>query len=151
MDFAGGNAAVALQAFSERGLLTIAVSEKLAIRQLVDAWESTKQVVLNPSTLLIAKTNAQVRAINEEVRARLKSSGQILGNEIAVAAVTPSGHGQTLGLARGDRIRFLVREDALGVINGTTATITHHGSPHSVGTERVVCVDRASSGTTSLF
>ena len=43
----------------------------------------------------------------------------------AISAVTPSGHGQTLNLAMGDRIRFLVRQDGLAVINGTTATITH--------------------------
>jgi ATP-dependent exoDNAse (exonuclease V) alpha subunit len=124
-DFANGRAAEGLQAYRERGLLTTAAGEKLAIRQLVDAWAATQQVVLNPATLLIAKTNAQVRALNEEVRARLKASGQILGDEITISAVTPSGHGQALNLAMGDRIRFLVRQDRLAVINGTTATITH--------------------------
>ncbi len=124
-DFAMGRAVEGLRAFSERGLLTTAAGEKLAIRQLVDAWAATQHVVSNPATLLIAKTNVQVRALNDEVRARLKASGQILGDEIAVSAVTPSGHGQTLNLTTGDRIRFLVRQDALGVINGTTATITH--------------------------
>lgn len=124
-DFANGRAAEGLQAYRERGLLTAAAGEKLVIRQLVDAWAATQEVVSNPATLLIAKTNVQVRALNEEVRARLKASGQILGDEIAVAAVTPSGHGQTLNLAMGDRIRFLVRQDGLAVINGTTATITH--------------------------
>jgi conjugative relaxase-like TrwC/TraI family protein len=124
-DFANGRAAEGLQAYRERGLLTVAASEKLVIRQLVDAWAATQEVVSNPATLLIAKTNMQVRALNQEVRARLKASGQILGNEIAISAVTPSGHGQTLNLAMGDRIRFLVRQDGLAVINGTTATITH--------------------------
>ncbi len=124
-DFAVGRAAEGLRAFSERGLLTTAAGEKPTIKLLIDAWVTTQQVVFNPATLLIAKTNAQVRAINEEVRARLKASRQILGNEIAISAVTPSGHGQTLNLAMGDHIRFLVRQDALGVINGTTATITH--------------------------
>lgn len=124
-DFANGRAAEGLQAYSERGLLNTAASEKLAIRQLVDAWAATQRVVSNPATLLIAKTNAQVRALNEEVRARLKASGQILGDEITISAVTPSGHGQALNLAMGDRIRFLVRQDGLAVINGTTATITH--------------------------
>jgi len=124
-DFANGRAAEGLQAYSERGLLTTGSSEKLAIRQLVDAWAATQQVLSNPATILIAKTNAQVRALNEEVRARLKASGHILGDEITISAVTPSGHGQTLNLAMGDRIRFLARQDGLGVINGTTATITH--------------------------
>ncbi|UEM13946.1 hypothetical protein J4G43_006650 [Bradyrhizobium barranii subsp. barranii] len=77
------------------------------------------------SVLLIAKTNAQVRALNDEVRSRLKGDGRIIGEDIEVAAVTPSGHGQTLGFAVGDHIRFLVRHDRLAVINGTTAIITH--------------------------
>jgi conjugative relaxase-like TrwC/TraI family protein len=124
-DFAMGRAAEGLRAYSERGLLTTAAGEKQAIRQLVDAWAATQQVVSDPATLLIAKTNAQVRAVNEEVRARLRESRQILGDEIAISAVTPSGHGHTLNLAMGDCIRFLVRQDALAVINGTTATITH--------------------------
>lgn len=124
-DFANGRAAESLQAYSERGLLTTAAGERQATRQLVDAWAATQQVVSNPATLLIAKTNAQVRALNEEVRARLKASRQILGDDIAISSVTPSGHGQPLNLAMGDRIRFLVRQDALAVINGTTATITH--------------------------
>ena len=49
---------------------------------------------------------------------------RIIGEDIEVAAVTPSGHGQTLAFAIGDEIRFLVRHDRLTVINGTTATIT---------------------------
>jgi conjugative relaxase-like TrwC/TraI family protein len=128
-DFAMGRTAGGLRAFSERGLLTTATSEKLAIKLLVDAWAATQQVVSDPATLLIAKTNAQVRALNEEVRSRLKASRQIRGDEIAISTVTPSGHGQTLNLAMGDRIRFLVRQDTLGVINGTIATITHIEGP----------------------
>ncbi|MFH0301110.1 AAA family ATPase [Bradyrhizobium sp. 31Argb] len=77
-----------------------------------------------PSILLIAKTNAQVRGLNDEVRVRLRRDGRVLGADIVVAAVTPSGHGQTLGFAIGDHIRFLVRHDRIGVINGTTAMIT---------------------------
>ncbi|MBN9601540.1 MAG: relaxase domain-containing protein [Afipia felis] len=130
-DFANGRAAEGLRAFSQRKLLTTAAGEKLTINLLVDAWAATQQVVSNPATLLIAKTNAQVRALNEEVRWRLKASGQIRSDEIAISAVTPSRHGQMLTLAMGDRIRFLVRQDALGVINGTTAIITHIDSANS--------------------
>ncbi|MBX9823213.1 MAG: hypothetical protein K2Y19_21650, partial [Afipia birgiae] len=76
-------------------------------------------------------------------RARLKAPHQILGDEIAISAVTPSGHGQTLNLAMGDRIRFLMRQDALGVVNGTTATITHiDGADGEDPTISVVIGDR---------
>ncbi|MBN9041756.1 MAG: relaxase domain-containing protein [Rhizobiales bacterium] len=123
-DFANGRAEAGLRAFDERGCLTFAAGEKATVRALVDAWEETQRVVTNPNVLLIAKTNAQICALNDEVRARLKRAGLIVGNRIAIPAVTPSGHGQTLEFAVGDRVRFLVRHDGLGVINGSTATIT---------------------------
>ena len=123
-DFANGRTEAGLRAFDERGCLIFAAGEKATVRALVDAWEKTQTVVTNPNVLLIAKTNAQIRALNDEVRARLKRTGLIGGNEIAIRAVTPSGHGQTLEFAVGDQVRFLVRHDELGVINGTTATIT---------------------------
>jgi len=124
-DFANGRAEAGLRAIDERGCLTFAAGEKATVRALVDAWEKTHAVVSNPSVLLIAKTNAQVRALNAEVRARLKRAGLIVGSGISVTTVTPSGHGQSIEFSAGDRIRFLVRHDGLGVINGTTATITH--------------------------
>ena len=124
-DFADGRAEAGLQTFDERGFLAFAAGEKATVKALVDGWEKTQVVVSDPSVLLIAKTNAQVRALNDEVRARLKRAGLVVGTGIAVPTVTPSGHGQTLEFAVGDRVRFLVRNDELGVINGTTATITH--------------------------
>lgn len=124
-DFAKGRAEQGLSAFHERGLLTFMTGEKPTVTCIVDAWESAHGAVSPSSVLLIAKTNAQVRALNDEVRSRLKRDGRIVGEDIEVAAVTPSGHGQTLGFSVGDHIRFLVRQDRLAVINGTTATITN--------------------------
>ncbi len=123
-NFANGHAADGLTAFANHGLLTLQTGEKATIKRLVDGWAETQKAISKTSTLLIAKTNAQVRALNDEVRTRLKKSGQIRGNEITVAAVTPSGHGQALQFAQGDQIRFLVRQDALNVINGTTGIVT---------------------------
>jgi len=124
-DFAKGRAEQGLAAFEERGLLTFASGEKATVTRVVDAWENAQSAASRPAVLLIAKTNAQVRALNDEVRVRLKRDGRIVGEDIEVPAVTPSGHGQTLSFAPGDQIRFLVRHDRLAVINGTTGIITH--------------------------
>jgi len=124
-DVTNGRTAEALEAFASRGLITSAAGEKATIKAMVDAWEATQVVVTNPATLLIAKTNAQVTAINAEVRKRLKASNLIRGPELAVAAVSRSGNSQTLQFALGDHVRFSLRQDALGVINGTMATVTH--------------------------
>lgn len=123
-DFAKGRAEQGLAAFDQRGLLTFASGDKATVTRVVDAWENARRAASAPAVLLIAKTNAQVRALNDEVRIRLKRDGRIVGEDIEVAAVTPSGHGQTLAFAVGDQIRFLVRHDRLSVINGTTAFIT---------------------------
>ncbi|UYO54616.1 hypothetical protein [Rhodopseudomonas palustris] len=124
-NFAKGRAEDGLRAFEQRGCLHFATSDNATVKFLVDAWEKSQTRSSARSALLIAKTNAQIRALNDEVRDRLKQSGQITGREISVNTVTPSGHGQTLQFAAGDRVRFLLRNDALKVINGTTATITH--------------------------
>lgn len=123
MEIAKGRVADGLQAFDERGLLKACDSPKAAIQSLVDAWQAARDESMGVSTLLIAKTNAQVRAINSEVRVRLQAEGRLDAGEIEIAAVSPSGHGYRLPLAKGDDIRFLMRHDRLGVINGTVATV----------------------------
>jgi conjugative relaxase-like TrwC/TraI family protein len=122
-DVTNGRTAEALEAFATRGLITSASGEKATIKAMVDAWEATQAVVSNPATLLIAKTNGQVNAINAEVRMRLKASNIIRGPELAVTAVSRSGTSQALQFALGDRVRFSLRHDGIGVINGTIATV----------------------------
>jgi conjugative relaxase-like TrwC/TraI family protein len=123
MDVAKGRIAQALNAFAERGFVTSCDTSRATVRALVDAWQRAQTQTPAVSTLLIAKSNAQVRTINDEVRTRLQIEGQIRGREIELTAVTASGHTQPLRLAAGDSIRFLARQDALGVINGTVAII----------------------------
>jgi ATP-dependent exoDNAse (exonuclease V) alpha subunit len=75
-------------------------------------------LILHPA--LIAKTNTQVAALNRAVRQRLRAAGELTAEDAAsLAAVTPSGQQVTLDLAEGDRLRFLTRNDALGIVNGT--------------------------------
>ncbi len=123
--FGGGDAKAALDAFAERSLLLEADGQAAAIRAVVDHVEP---VLLGPhpeTALVLARTNAEVAAIGRDVRGRMREHGIILGDDVTVAAVTPSGHGVNLALASGDRVRFLTRHDTLGVVNGTVATITN--------------------------
>mgnify|MGYP003111823991 CR=1 FL=1 len=118
-----GDADSALVAFAEHGLLIEAEGEAVSIRELGDRWAQIRRSSPSKSTLLMAKTNAEVRAINEQIRSRLQAEGVIYGPEILLRTITPSGHTAKINLAAGDEIRFLKRDDALGVINGTTATV----------------------------
>ncbi|MDU7196190.1 MAG: hypothetical protein E6279_10295, partial [Streptococcus sp.] len=64
-------------------------------------------------------------AISQAARERHKHSGFIWGPEVSFTAATPSGHTAQISLAAGDRIRFLGRDDELGVVNGSAATIVN--------------------------
>lgn len=123
--FGQGDAKAGLDAFADRGLLKEADGQAAAIRAVVDHLQNTLTGNRPEEALVLARTNAEIAAIGREVRARLQESGCLKGPDIEIDAVTPSGHTNRLALAAGDRLRFQVRNDGLGVVNGTTATVTN--------------------------
>ena len=132
-DFGAGRPAAALDAFAKRGLLTEAQGAKATLAAVLDEAERVSPLHGPEATLILAKSNAAVAAISRAVRERRKAAGLIRGKEISFTAATPSGHATQLQLARGDRIRFLVRDDALGVINGTLATVRKVSERRTLG------------------
>ncbi|MGW9232519.1 MobF family relaxase [Pseudorhizobium sp. NPDC055634] len=121
--FGAGDAKTALNAFADGGLLTEVDGQTAAIRAVVDRVEDSLLGAHPETALILARTNAEVAVIGQEVRGRLRDHGIVTGEDMAVTAVTPSGHASSLALASGDRIRFLTRNDDLGVVNGTVGTI----------------------------
>ncbi|MEK9282670.1 relaxase domain-containing protein [Bradyrhizobium sp. ISRA442] len=142
--FGKGNAGEALEAFDRRGLLHETVGPKATVRAMVDAWATHEEIAPGRS-LLIAKTNTQVRAISAEVRSQLRQQGKIRGEDVTLKAVTPSNLTVPLPLADGDRIRFLTRIKVGGIeaINGTEATVE---SIHAAGDERFDIAVRTDTG-----
>nr|WP_162161293.1 MobF family relaxase [Afipia birgiae] len=142
--FGRGGAGEALEAFDSRGLLHETVGPKATVRAMVDAWEAHEKTAPGHS-LLIAKTNTQVRAISAEVRARLRRRNVIHGEDVTLKAVTSSNLNVPLPLADGDRIRFLTRIKVGGIetINGTEGTVE---SIHTVGDERFDIAVRTGAG-----
>lgn len=127
--FGEGKADEALQTFNERGQLVEVDGPRAAVTALVDRWLDDVRARPQDSMLLIAKTNAQVGELAREVRERLKATGVLNGTEVEFAAATPSGHTSNMALMAGDKIRFLARNDALGVINGTVGVVTRVSRP----------------------
>ncbi len=125
--FGNGRADVALRAFADRGLLLEAEGEKATIDAVVAQWTAARTADPAREPLLLARTNADVGAISRAVREVLRAEGRILGPDVAFATATPSGQRTSIALARGDKVRFLGRNDTLGVINGTIATIIDVG------------------------
>jgi conjugative relaxase-like TrwC/TraI family protein len=122
-DFGRGDALSALMAFKAHDRLVEANGRAATIRAAVDRVPVDQLGRSDSSALLIARTNAEVSALSREVRSRLKLEGKIVGSDTAVDAVTASGNSTQIALAPGDRIRFLLRDDGLGVVNGTLASV----------------------------
>ena len=123
-EFGQGRAAEALARFAERDLLIEADGAKAAISATVDTAERYQAEHSAETSLILAKSNSTVAAISCAIRERRKAAGLLNGHEVQIFASTPSGHPTEISVAQGDRIRFLVRNDELGVVNGTVVTVT---------------------------
>lgn len=124
MALAAGKAADALSAYAERGHVHLHTGQKDAVQAMVEAWERSALDSQAGTGLLLARTNGQVREINAAIRSRLREAGTLREPDVVIDAVSSSGQSYRLDLAVGDEIRFLVRNDGLEVINGTTAIVT---------------------------
>lgn len=124
MALAAGKTSEALQAYAGRDHLHLHAGARAAVKAMADAWEAATSSPGEQTILLLARTNGQVREINGEIRNRMRTGGMLRGPDIGIDAVTGSGQSYELALAVGDEIRFLVRHDGLGVVNGTTGTVT---------------------------
>lgn len=123
--FAKGDATTALAHYAERGLLQIGTGARDTVTAAVNQYFANKGAAPDREHLLIAKSNKVVRALNTEIRRRLRADKMLTGPEYTIQASDSSGRAFTLALAVGDRIRFGVRQDAIGdgVINGTVGRI----------------------------
>ncbi|WP_279482794.1 MobF family relaxase [Aureimonas sp. SK2] len=121
--FAHGEAIAALAAFAERGLIRFYEGPRATVEAVAAEWQRHRDTAPEQSVLVTAKTNAEVRAVSDRIRQHLRECGSLRGADVAVEAADASGNSYQLRLAVGDHVRFLVRHDALGVINGTEAVI----------------------------
>ena len=118
--FGDGRAGEALESLRHHDRLHECAGPAAAVKTLVEAWDHWRREHPGASSLLIAKTNTQVAALNRAVRKQLRAAGELAPLDLAsVDAVTPSGQSHKLDLAEADAVRFLVRNDELGVFNGT--------------------------------
>ncbi|MET4720791.1 ATP-dependent exoDNAse (exonuclease V) alpha subunit [Bradyrhizobium japonicum] len=123
--FAKGNAAAGLEAYAVRGLLLGCAGARATIRSAVDRYMDVQARLPDQKHLLIAKSNKTVRALNTEIRSRLRDADILSGPDHVVVAGDASGCRFRLHLAVGDRIRFGIRQDKIGtgVINGTVGRV----------------------------
>jgi Ti-type conjugative transfer relaxase TraA len=116
-DLATGRTADALHAYDKHGMIHAAATREQARDDLIDRWDRDRQASPGRSRIILTHTNAEVRALNEAARARMRDAGN-LGDEVRL--VVERGE---RSFASGDRVMFLQNERGLGVRNGTLGAI----------------------------
>ena len=114
---ATGRTGEALHAYESRGMVQAADTREAARGELVDGWDRQRQAEPDKTRIILTHTNAEVRALNEEARGRMRASGE-LGQDVGVTVERGRRD-----FASGDRIMFLRNERSMGVKNGTLGTL----------------------------
>ncbi len=116
-ELATGRTGEALARYDGAGHVHVADTREAARTALVDAWDQDRKADPKASRIILTHTNDEVRALNEEVRERMRA-GDALGREVELSVE----RGQR-SFASGDRIMFLKNERELGVKNGSLGTV----------------------------
>jgi hypothetical protein len=116
-DLATGRTGDAIHAYDTHGMVHAAQTREQARDDLIDRWDHNRQVSPDRSRIILTHTNAEVRALNEAARERMRAAGD-LGDEVHVTVERGAR-----SFANGDRVMFLQNERGLGVKNGTLGTV----------------------------
>ncbi|WP_442879906.1 Ti-type conjugative transfer relaxase TraA [Aurantimonas sp. E1-2-R+4] len=116
-DLATGRTGNAIHAYDSHDMVHEAQTREQARDDLIDRWDRDRQAEPDRSRMILTHTNAEVRALNDGARERMRDAGD-LGEDVRVAVERGAR-----SFARGDRIMFLQNERGLGVKNGTLGTI----------------------------
>ncbi|MDG5972968.1 Ti-type conjugative transfer relaxase TraA (plasmid) [Sphingomonas paucimobilis] len=114
---ATGRTGAALHAYESRGMVQAADTREGARGELVGGWDRQRQAEPDKTRIILTHTNAEVRALNEEARGRMRATGE-LGADVGVTVERGRRD-----FAAGDRIMFLRNERSMGVKNGTLGTL----------------------------
>ena len=114
---ATGRTGLAIQAYSERGMVHSAETREAARGELIERWDRARQSSSGDTRIILTHTNDEVRELNEAARGRMRDAGE-LGSDVSVKAERGERE-----FASGDRIMFLRNERGLGVKNGTLGTV----------------------------
>ena len=117
----------ALDAILKMGSLKWTRSNEEAIETFIKAWVSSRISNPNESTLILAHSNREVRALNELARLYRKEAGELVGKEYRYE----TAYG-TLYAGCGDRIEFRKKDTELKVNNGTEGILVNASKEHKL-------------------
>jgi conjugative relaxase-like TrwC/TraI family protein len=108
-----GDLAAAVGAYQHHGRIVVADTDEALREQLVDDWYAT--LVQGRDAVMVAARHTDIDDLNARARTRAATNGQLTGPSLADG-------GRTFQV--GERVLCLRNHRHLGVVNGTTGTIT---------------------------
>lgn len=111
---AKGEMGSALDAIVREGDIKWQPSKEASLESLITAWAHHRIISPSQSSLILAHSNREVKALNELARLYRKEAGELPSKEYACD--TFQG---TVYISCGDRIEFRQKSQELGVSNGT--------------------------------
>ncbi|MFQ8433314.1 AAA family ATPase, partial [Amaricoccus sp. W119] len=118
-DLAEGRVAAAVKAFDAHGALDWSETEAAARERLVARWTADTARDSDATRFVFAYTNAEVDALNRELRAVRRARGELGTEDVAFE----TKHGPA-AFAIGDRVQFTDTDRRLGIYNGNAGVIT---------------------------
>ncbi|MGP2494466.1 Ti-type conjugative transfer relaxase TraA [Mesorhizobium sp. PUT5] len=122
--FATHRTAEGLAAYRDRGNISFAETGEDARGQIVRDYLADRDERPEGTRVAMAHRRADVRAINDAIRAELQDRGELAQGEDAGALTFQTNDGKR-EFAPGDRIVFLENNRDLGVKNGMLGTVEH--------------------------
>lgn len=146
-ELATGQTGRALRRYAGAGAIHATGTRDEAREALVARWDADRRGDPSRTSAILAATRAEVAELNDLARARVRASGDLEGEDVAVR--TERG---TRTVAAGERVMFLRNDRGLEVRNGTLGTVRAVGAdgagltvqldgPAGVGTGRLVSFD----------
>lgn len=116
---ASGKLGQALDGLNQQGAIVWERSKESAVEALIKQWAEDKISRPNESTLIIAHSNREIKALNEMARVYRIEAGELKGREFECDS--------TLGkiyVSEGDEIEFRKNDKEVGVTNGLRGVLT---------------------------
>ena len=132
MAFSNGEVRSGVAILQEQNKIIESSTKDESMQKLLADWSGSKESISD--RLIIAVTNRDVNALNHGARQYLKLSGDLRGEEIAVAG----NH-----YMKGDRILIKNTDKKLGLVNGDFATIIHASKERFVISMEKVAGDKS--------
>lgn len=108
--FASGDSVEGLARYDAMNRIRWAKDGDKAVKMVADAWEGNRRKAPGPDRVVLAARNADVHAINQEIRGRLLAAGELGAEAITVRTIHAGGRRGSRGEARmmelraGDRV-----------------------------------------------